>query len=315
MNKIGCFINGIYPRSGQLAQASRDVDRKRLKIKDLKVRRQADLSDLIALQKSYSFDYLEDGKLSWQDIFRPIVEVTDGMEVGALTRWFDNNSFFRQPIIGNKIHLDTKKLDSYFPFIAPGKKWKVTLPSPFTFARLASSTFNDSFEKRLGQTTDIIASIIKYLEKKGVSCIQLNEPCMPYLGTTKKEIVELLKSLSIIKKVRKNLKLAVHFYFGDAGPIISALNRTNLVDIVGIDFYKTDLTQLPKNINLEVIAGIIDGRNSLMESKSSSKQLVSQIIKRLNPPVLYLSNNSDLEFLPEPVAKEKLKLLAELKTI
>ncbi len=315
MSKIACFFNGIYPRSGQLAQSSRDFDRKRLAIKDLKVKQLADFSALIALQKSCSFDYLEDGKLSWQDIFRPIVEATDGMEVGALTRWFDNNSFFRQPIIGNKLHLDTQKLDSYFPVITPAKKWKVTLPSPFTFAKLSSSKSHDSFKKRLRQTTEITASIIKYLEEKGVSCVQLNEPCIPYFQATKKEIAEFLKSLSIIKKARKNLKLAIHFYFGDATPVCAALNKTNLVDIVGIDFYKTSFSTLPKNINLEVIAGIIDGRNSLMESKIFSKQLVSQIIKRLSPTVLYLSNNSDLEFLPEPVAKEKLRLLAELKTI
>ncbi len=312
MSKVACFFHGIYPRSGQLAQASRDFDRKRLAIKDLKVKQLADFSALIALQKSGSFDYIEDGKLSWQDIFRPIVEATNGMEVGALTRWFDNNSFFRQPIIGNKINVDTKKLDNYFPVITPAKKWKVTLPSPFTFAKLASSKSHDSFEKRLGQTTEITALIIKYLEKRGVSYVQLNEPSIPYFGTTKKEITVFLKSLSVIKKARKNLKLAIHFYFGDATPIISALNKTDLVDVVGIDFYKTSLSQLPKNINLEVIAGIIDGRNSLMESGSSLKQSVSQIIERLNPPVLYLSNNSDLEFLPEPVAKEKLSLLGEL---
>ncbi len=91
MTKVISFIHGIYPRSESLAQMTRDVGRKRKTEEELLAAQKKDTNHLLALQKKHGFLYGEDGMLLWQDIFRPIVEATDGMIVGPLTRWFDNN--------------------------------------------------------------------------------------------------------------------------------------------------------------------------------------------------------------------------------
>src|SRR5205085_868430 len=64
-------------------------------------------------------------------------------------------------------------------------------------------------------------------------------------------------------------RLAVHFYFGDAAPFVTALNNQSIADIVGVDFYKTSLSSLPKKLTFDLIAGILDGRNSLIETPSA----------------------------------------------
>lgn len=312
MSRIKSFIYGIYPRSNTLAQLTRDVGRKRATREQLEKQQEADFNGLLALQNEQGFTYIEDGKLPWQDIFRPLVEATNGLTVGPLTRWFDNNSFFRQPIINGKLTLDAKKLDSYFPTITPTSAWKVMLPSPFLFAKLSHGN-GFSFEEKLNQTTKIINILIDSLEKKGVTFVQLNEPAIPYYGVAKKEISLFLKSLETIKQSNKKIKIAVHFYFGDCAPIVSAINNTAVVDVVGIDFYKTSLSSLPKNISFNLIIGIIETRNSLIEKESTLKTFVNKLRKTYTSQAIYLTHNSELELLPQAVAKEKVRLLGRIQ--
>jgi len=308
MSKVAAFIHGVYPRSDILSQTSRDFDRQRLTLSDLEKQRRKDFDELIKQQKASSFELLEDGKLSWQDIFRPIVESTSGMEVGALTRWFDNNTFYRQPIISGKLKLDSKKLDKFF-LSTIDRKWKVTLASPFTFAKLTEDTFSTSFEKTLDSIIEIYIELLAYLETKKYHFVQFNEPFIPYNKLKKSEIILFKKSLSKLKEVKRDFVFAVSGYFGNTAELVKTLAESDVVDVLGIDFVTTPLSSLPKKLDKDIIAGVVDGRNSLLEEKNVIKSFVEKAIKHFGDKTIYLSNNSDLDLLPETVAKEKIKLL------
>lgn len=314
MTKVISFIHGIYPRSETLVKVSRDVDRKRKSAQDLEKAIKKDLHTLVLQQEKLGFSYIEDGKLSWQDIFRPIVEASENILEGTLTRWFDNNAFFRQPIITGRLQLNEEKIADFFPKITEKEKWKVTLPSPYLFAKLATSPKNQGFDKIFEQTTDIISDIVRFLDKKGVSFIQLNEPSLPYYTASKKELIAFIKAISKIAAKKGLAKLSVHFYFGDSALIIKELVKAKVaVDAIGIDFIKTNLSALPKRIPYDIIAGIVEGRNSLLEKEKTLKAFVKKIIKTQKPNVLYLTNNSDLQFLPETAAVKKVELLGKLQ--
>ncbi|MGH2638441.1 MAG: hypothetical protein ACRDF4_04065 [Rhabdochlamydiaceae bacterium] len=311
MPKVHAFLHGVYPRSDVLAQATRDLDRKRITPSDVAKQQAKDGAILAAVQKEANFAYLEDGKLNWQDIFRPIIQATSGMEVGPLTRWFDNNSFYRQPIITGKLTVSAKKLDDYFIKPTSGQ-WKVTLASPFTFAKLLDDTTTKSFEKTLTAITKLYEEIFSYLNEKKVSLIQLNEPYIPYHKVKKAEIALLGKSLTQLKKAKGKALLAVNGYFGDTAALATTLAGNNAVDILGIDFTFTAINTLPKKLTPAIIAGVVDGRNSLLEEKETIVNFVTTATKHFGDTELYLSNNSDLDLLPEAVAKKKAALLGEV---
>jgi 5-methyltetrahydropteroyltriglutamate--homocysteine methyltransferase len=303
----------MYPRSAALVQTSRDVERNRLVVHTLTVQQKKDFVSLIRLQKATHQDYIEDGKLTWHDIFRPIIESTKGLTVGPLTRWFDNNCFYRQPIITGTLHTSFDLLNKYFLPITPKNAWKVTLPSPFLFAKIADNRTTTNFEKTLETITILIASLITYLNKKGVQIIQLNEPYIPYVKPPQKELLLFKNAVKILNKAKKNTQLAVHFYFGDAKDVVKLLFDDLIVDIVGIDFYRTNLSELPTYVPFNIIAGVIDGRNSLLEKQLVLERFLRKVIHRLSPHTLYVANNSDFELLPEPVAKEKVTLIGKIK--
>ncbi|HEX8931844.1 MAG TPA: hypothetical protein VF810_01685 [Patescibacteria group bacterium] len=312
MSKVAVFMHGVYPRSRELAQASRDFDRKRITLEELKKLQESDFKKLQENQEKANFDYLEDGKLIWQDIFRPIVEATSGMEVGSLTRWFDNNSFYRQPMITGKLKFNPQKLDGFFKKL-PVANWKVTLPSPFTFAKVTDDTTSVSFEKTLAEITEIMIKIVEHLVAKKVKFVQFNEPFIPYYQIKKSEVALLGKALSQFKRVKGDTLLAVQGYFGDTSVLVNTLAGNSALDALGVDFLKTPLQSLPKKLPQAIIAGVLDGRNSLLEEKDVIKDFAEKIIKYFDTKILYLSNNSDLDLLPEAVASAKIKLLGQIR--
>ncbi len=315
MATVKTYIHGIYPRSNDLIQTSRELIRKKKKESDYLSQLKKDFLNLQQIQKSNNFDYIEDGKLNWHDIFRPIVESASGFKIGALTRWFDNNCFFRQPVAAGKLKLDKNKLDKLFPRITPEKKWKVTLPSPFTFARLTLNETGTSFENLLDQITEIISEIISYLDKKGVNFVQLNEPFLPYQGVSNQDITLFNKMIKKLESKKGKLAIALHLYFGDAGPVLKKLDKNKFIDIIGIDFYKTALTSIPKNFDYALAAGIVDGRNSLIEDQKTLKKFINDAVEHLKLEEIYITNNSDLDLLPETIASKKIEILSGIKNL
>src|SRR5919198_592492 len=91
------FVPGIYPRSEALVQATRDLDRGRTTLEAVDAQVERDLQQFVAVQWQAGVDLLADGMLRWQDLFRPLVEASDGLEAGALTRYFDTNKFYPAP--------------------------------------------------------------------------------------------------------------------------------------------------------------------------------------------------------------------------
>ena len=91
------FVPGIYPRSEQLVQATRDLDRGRTSQEAVDEQVVRDLAELVSVQQQAGLDLLTDGMLRWQDPFRPLLEASEGLETGALTRFLDTNTFYRAP--------------------------------------------------------------------------------------------------------------------------------------------------------------------------------------------------------------------------
>lgn len=319
MTKIKTFIHGIYPRSQNLVRVTRDLDRGRAKASDYKRELGSDFNSLITSQKEAKFDYLETGLLNWQDIFRPIVEATDGLEAEVITRWFDNNTFFRQPrITKNKLKFDEKKL-AKFLFRASGNQpasnasqsdagWKVTLPSPFTFAKSVDAG-DWNFDKTLGEITEILSLVCDLLIARGVSFVQFNEPYLVYHEASNKDLNSFNKSIRKIIGKRNGTKTSVQFYFGDVSKIIKKIDLSSF-DVLGIDFYKTNPKSLPKIPN-DISAGIVEGRNSLIEEQENLVKFVSGLLNKTEGE-LYITNNSDLELLPQEVAAKKIKVLGKV---
>jgi len=61
-----------------------------------------------------------------------------------------------------------------------------------------------------------------------------------------------------------------------------------------------------------LVAGIVNGRQSVMESKDNLVEVAGHLADTLRPRNLYLSSNCELGYLPTVVAERKVQRLGEV---
>jgi 5-methyltetrahydropteroyltriglutamate--homocysteine methyltransferase len=314
LTRVVAYQHGIYPRSEAVVAATRDLERGRTTKEDVDARVADDEQAFAALQREAGLDLFSDGLLRWQDVFRPLADAA-GFPARTLLRWFDNNSFYRAPEVGDTVPV---ALGGAVPEVferADGEaavqgSRVATLPSPYTFSRAAhTSGDRDVLARDLG--VRFLAPLAGALAGRGFDAIHLEEPWLPYHGIEDGGWAALEDGLQEIRTALDGrAALVLHTYFGDGAPHVDRLRKLP-VDAVGIDFVETDLDALGSNWEVGVLAGILDGRRSLVEDPADVAAFAQRVAERLQPAALYLSSNSELEMLPTTVADQKVRVLGE----
>jgi 5-methyltetrahydropteroyltriglutamate--homocysteine methyltransferase len=291
---LQAFAPGIYPRSEALVQATRDLDRGRTSAEAVDGQVARDLDELVRVQQEAGLDLLADGMLRWQDLFRPLLEASDGLEPGPLTRFLDTNSFYRAPTPTSGEPRLRAPLDERFVAPLPGPRI-VTLPSPYA---LAHGT---------GIPPKVVAtSVLKpQLDALDAELIVLSEPFLaregpgglPGLG-------EALQALA------GGPKLALQITFGDARELLENGLAELPVEGIGVDFYATHATDIPSGFDKLLLAGVVDARSSALEDP----QEIAEFVERLGVERVALVPNGDLQYVSEPIARQKLARLGAART-
>lgn len=315
-NLVKPILTGIFPRSEELVQATRDHDRKRIDDRTLDAAFVKDATALARLQRETGVASLTDGQLLWQDITRPFAENLDGVSVGTLTRFFDNNTFYRQPTVTGAIKAKRAGFITRYVHTAvfgSGDKWGAILPSPFTFAALARDEYFGSREKLAAAFGDILFPEIAALQSTGASHIQFNDPALARLDPTRREVAATGEAIGAALQGFTGTS-TYHTYFGDATRWANELANFP-VDNIGVDVHESHGFAKSPFGTKGLVLGVVDGRNSLVEEPAAIAREVTAISKA-NPGVsILIGPNSDLELLPATVAAAKVQALGEAARI
>jgi 5-methyltetrahydropteroyltriglutamate--homocysteine methyltransferase len=87
--------------------ATRGIDRGRVGAEAVDQAFTDDQAAFVRVQNKAGMDFISDGLLKWQDIFRPLMGAL-GVKPHTLVRWFDTNTFFREPELVGTIPTVTK---------------------------------------------------------------------------------------------------------------------------------------------------------------------------------------------------------------
>jgi 5-methyltetrahydropteroyltriglutamate--homocysteine methyltransferase len=291
------FVPGLYPRSEALVQATRDLDRGRTTPEAVDEQTERDLAQLVSAQQDAGFDLLADGMLRWQDVFRPFVEGSEGLETGALTRFLDTNSFYRAPSATSAEPKLRTALDERFIAPLPGPRL-VTLPSPFALAHGTEVTPKAMAEGVLKPQLDAIDAELVVLEE-------------PYLAREESPDLDGLEEA--LQVLAGGHKLALWVTFGNAQRVLGEGIADLPVDAIGIDFYATSATDVPEGFGKMLLAGVLDARSSVLEEPREIAGFVETLRER-GVEEIALVPNGDLQYVSEQVAREKLGRLGKAKT-
>ncbi len=317
---IGHYATGIFPRTEELIEATMAYERGWIGEGKLGKAFEKGTSEVISAQLASGLCYVSDGMLKWQDLFRPFTENLSGVKAGSLERWFNNNMFYRKPIIVDEMWREKSIVKKALCIKCLPKRlpWKAVLPAPYTFVQLSENRFYKSKTEFMFKYAEILREEIRDLAKLGFKYIQLSDPALVFEPTTPSLSKDALAAVKETLKVATkgiHVKTSLQTFFGDFSKILpEALEFP--VEHLGIDMYETDFERLKEHdFQKGVALGLVDSRSSLVENADGLVRIAREIIASLYPSGLkdvFVCPNCDLEFLPWKRAKEKLHILSEV---
>ncbi|MBI3521682.1 MAG: hypothetical protein HY071_01120 [Chloroflexi bacterium] len=264
----------------------------------------------IAEIEGTGIDILNDGQIRWDDLFAPFAKAWGGVSRGPLERYYDNNTYFRQPLIEGKITTDGKTLVRDFAF-ARGQtthELKAAICGPLTFATLAIDKHYRTLEDRVAAVADALAAEITGLGAAGATLIDVEEPAL----VAQPQHIELARA-AFQRLAAAGVPLALQTYFFPADRVLELLASFPVAQI-GLDIRSRDTTVL-RRLDVfgekTIVLGIVEARNTRLETRDELTKLAEEALKLVKPDRLWLAPTTSLEFLPHDVAVKKLAVLAE----
>ncbi len=299
------------PRPARLRNAINRFDRGEITEAELREVEDEVTVEVIQEQADAGLDLVTDGQVRWEDEQTYIMRRLDGVSINGLIRWFDTNILYRQPVIEDAVAwtepitvADYRFAEKHSP-----KPVKAVLTGPYTLARLSR---NDTYESLESLVLDLAAALNREalaLQEAGAPLIQFNEPAI----LQHKEDFPLLRSAFAPLTAGITAEKAIYLYFGDLDGIYPQVLDLP-VDLVGLDFVTGErnyqlLHRTP--FTLKLGAGIIDARNTRMETVDQVVDRLRDLARFVPPDRIHVSPSATLEFLPREVAEAKLRRMVE----
>lgn len=310
--RVEAHLSGNLPRGDSVFRALRRHSRGKAGWEEVRAAAEAETAEWVRLQAELGLRPVTDPMLLWHDHFRPFAENVKGMAVDGLRRWYDNNLFYRAPVVFGRLGLGDPFLERYlFPVALRGLEVKLVIPEPLTFARLSvNSGYTDHAELAmdLAEVTSAEASRLVSRHGLSVSLVQLSAPELA--RELKADDLELVREEVGLFKRRLGCKVQLHTFFFSAARSLRSLLDTG-VDVIGIDLHATPVSALKGvDVDRELAVGVVDSRSVVVEEPGWMASLAERAVEATGARAVHVTTNTDLDFLPAGVVREKVRALS-----
>jgi 5-methyltetrahydropteroyltriglutamate--homocysteine methyltransferase len=267
--------------------------------------------EVLAIQAELGLALLTDGQVRWSDEVTYVAGRLGGVGLGKMIRWFDTNTYFREPVVRSEVRWQGPITGRDYAFARDSTPLpvKAVLPGPYTLAMLSrDETYGDTLALALAYA-EALNHEARVLQSLGAPVIQFNEPSVTQPGA------EMAIAMAAWQRLLNglNVETAVHLYFGPSEAALPVAIAAGFVT-VGIDatiagsIRSLESGPIPRKLCL----GAVDSRVRRMETREDVASLVRRAQQAIGERPLYLSPNMGLEFLPREQAWMKLRLLADV---
>ncbi len=300
------------PKQVNLRRALNRFDRGEISAEELEGAYRANITRVVKDQVAAGLDVVTDGQVRWDDLLNPFARNMEGVKLGGLTRFFDNNFYYRQPHIVDKVALKgpVTVADFNLACSVSSVPVKPVVVGPFTFAKLCADEHYRSIEKLTLDLARALNQELVSLQAAGARMIQVDEPSLCFAPNQ----VELAKEALALMTEGVEAKITLCLYFGGIKKIWPRLltfpASTLAIDLVSheenLDILKDGGT------DKELALGVIDARNTKMEDEDDIINTLNRAAQLSSAETIYLSPNCGLEFLPYESARRKMELMVTL---
>lgn len=315
-------VVGNYPRIGDtydeqlLRRAIARFDKGEITEAGVQEAEREVVQSVLREQADAGIDVPTDGQVTWYDSQSHIARGLEGIEIGGLVRYFDTNTYYRQPIVVGPVAWKGPILVDEWRFAQDHspKPVKAVLTGPATLAALA---LDHRHSDRRSLTADLATALsqeVRALVKAGAKHVQVDEPI---LTREPEEIGSVADSLEVLSREKGSAEFSLFTYFGDVARIYDKLLALP-VDVIGLDLVQGEKSWsrlLKKGSDKRLALGILDARNTKLEDPKALAARVWEARHSIDLGRAYLSPSNGLEFLPRARAREKLKVLAQAASL
>ena len=134
--------------------------------------------EIIAEQVEAGIDLVTDGQVRWEDGQTYFASRIGGFTINGLIRYFDTNTYYRQPVADGPLtwREPTVVEDFQFAVANSARPVKPVVTGPYTLARLSRSEHHPSLAHLVLELAEVLNQEAQELEKSGATIIQFDEP-------------------------------------------------------------------------------------------------------------------------------------------
>ena len=306
-------VVGSYPRvsdspEGQrLRRAIARWERQEISREGLRAVQVDVLREVVREQAAAGLDLVTDGQVTWYDPLSHFAAKLDGFEVGALERYFDTNTYYRQPKAVGPVRWRVPMTVDDFKAAAAAARApvKAVLTGPYTLAALSASGPSDDLVMALAEA---LGREVEALAAAGATDIQIDEPAF----VLAKEFPKLYGHIAGLLLRRKGrARTTIFVAFGGVGPFLDDLLMLPF-DVIGLDLAQgasTIAALRTTEVDRGIAFGLVDARNTRLEDSKAVAKTVLSFADRVPLDRSFLCPSNGLEFLPRVRAREKLEVV------
>ena len=297
-------VVGTYPRIGEtpeeqaLRRGIARLDRGEIGEAELQAIERDTVRRVLREQNEIGIDLVTDGQISWYDSQSHFAGKLVSIETNGLVRYFDTNTYYRQPVVHGAVAWKAPVLADDWKFAQANSKVpvKAVLTGPVTLASLALDL------------ATAVGEEVESLVHAGASNVQIDEPI---LTRHPDDLTLVSEALERIRSHKARSTLTLFTFFGDVAPIYNDLGDAP-ADILGLDLVQGSATWpvLAKHGSTKpLVLGLIDARNTKEEDPAAIAKKALELKGAVDLKASYLSPSNGLEFLPRDRARRKLQIL------
>ncbi|WP_435194197.1 5-methyltetrahydropteroyltriglutamate--homocysteine methyltransferase [Natronomonas sp. EA1] len=269
-------------------------------------------AEVIDRQQQAGLDRVVEGQLRWDDMLAHPLAVHDAVETRGIVRYYDNNNFYREPVITEDLGFSGDVAEELEAAAELTDDLQAVLPGPYSLADLATDEYYGD---------ELIEGIAEFLEGEveafpDVETLFLLEPSL--VTNAPGEGVDERASEAIDRVAgATDADVVVHTYFGAIPEKPYAHLMDADIDAVGFDFvtdHETNLYNIQEYGTKDAVAlGVVDGQNTLVEEPETIRERIDWVQENVPAQsfdTVYATSNTELFYLPVNKSNAKLDALA-----
>ncbi|MBI4416175.1 MAG: hypothetical protein HY557_04240 [Euryarchaeota archaeon] len=310
---VRATVVGSYPRvddsfDGQrLRRAIARREKGEISREELRTAEVSVVQEVVREQSELGVDVATDGQVTWHDALSHFAAKLDGFEITGLVRYFDTNTYYRQPRrIGSVRWRGAITVDDWKAAAAASPvPVKAVVTGPYTLAELSA---NGSGRDAVRELAVALGQEVRALVAAGARHVQIDEPALVHSKALPRGYAE---AADLLLAGKGSAETSLFTYFGGVAPILRDLLELPF-DVLGLDLVQgSDTLAALRTVdaNRGVAFGLVDARNTKLEDSRRVAEQVLGFEDRVPLERSYVAPSNGLEYLPRGKAREKVRVL------